>query len=206
MSKASELLDRYLSQVRAGLRSLPSEQVDEILRELRSHIVERAGERGGLDTENVRTTLQALGDPVQLAGQYLTENLFSRTAATRSPLLMAQSLFHWGTLSLEGFAIASVSLLLYLVGITCLTMAATKLFKPDETGVWLYADPAHPDVHTVSINLGLGPHSAAMAGHEIFGWWLVPLGLLIGLSLIFATYRVDLAFIGRFHRRGHDLD
>src|SRR5689334_17349776 len=99
MAKARELLDRYLSEVRAGLRGLPTEQVDEILRELRSHVEERAAERGGGEA-GMRASIAALGEPAQIAGQYLTQSLFTRTTATRSPVLMAQSLFHWATLSI----------------------------------------------------------------------------------------------------------
>lgn len=199
--KARVLLDRYLSQVRAGLRGLPPEQVDEILRELGSHLQERAEERGGPDEQAMQDSIEALGEPEQIAGQYLTQNLFSRTAATRSPVLMAQTLFHWATLSLEGFAIASISLFLYLLGAGSITLAVAKLFRPDRVGVWVQVIPSEPEAHSISI----GGVNGLASGHDLFGWWLVPLGLFIGLSLIIATYRIDLAFIARFRRRSHDL-
>ncbi len=194
--KARALLDRYLSEVRAGLRGLPAEQVDEILRELRSHVEERAEERGGGE-ESMRASIAALGEPEQIAGQYLTQSLFSRTAATRSPVLMAQSLFHWATLSLQGFAVAFVSLLLYFIGGSCLLMALLKPFRPDRVGVWK-APAGTPGGHGLQLML----HGAPPAGEDLLGWWIVPLGLLLGLSIIVVTYRLDLLAIRNLRRRG----
>ena len=202
-AKARELLDRYLSQVRAGLRGLPTEQVDEIVRELRGHVEERAQEHGGLGAENVRAALGRLGEPEQIASQYLTQSLFARTAATRSPVLLVQSLFHWATLSLQGFAVAFVSLLLYFIGGNCLLLALLKPFRPDQVGVWT-VPASTPGGHGVELLLHGAPPEGA--GPELLGWWIVPLGLLLGLTLIVVTYRLDLMAIRSLRRRGPTLN
>ena len=119
--EAEMALERYLSRMRTALHGLPSEQVTDILRELRSHVQERAGSAS--TQAAVQAALDALGDPEQLAGQYVTQDLFDRAAVSRSPLLMMESLFHWATLSLQGFAVALTSLFLYTLGAVCLTMA-----------------------------------------------------------------------------------
>jgi uncharacterized membrane protein len=145
----------------------------------------------------VQAALDALGDPEQLAAQYVTQNLFDRATVTRSPLLMLQSLFHWATLSLQGFAVALVSLFLYMLGATCLMMAIAKPFRPDEVGVWVH-NGIDTGIHSLQISSSGSPALA----HEVLGWWIVPLGLLLGLSLIVATYRFDLQAIRGFRRNG----
>ena len=194
--EAEMALERYLSRVRAGLRGLPPEHVTDILRELRSHVQERAGEP--LTPGKVQEVLAALGDAEQLAGQYVTLNLFDRAAVTRSPTLMLQSLFHWATLSLQGFAVALVSLCLYMLGAMCLVMAIAKPFDPDRVGLWVMSHDSAPAQAGMQIYL----HGTPPPGHELLGWWIVPLGLLVGLSIIVATYRFDLQAIKGFRRRG----
>lgn len=197
--ETGKVLERYLSRVRAGLRGLPPEQVTDIVRELQSHLQERAGAAPTQTT--VQAALDALGDPEQLAGQYITQNLFDRTTVTRSPVLMLQSLFHWATLSLQGFAVALVSLFLYMLGLMSLTMAVAKFFRPDRVGFWVMGH----DQASAQTGVQLIFHGQTPMGHEVLGWWIVPLGLLLGLSLIVGTYRFDLQAIKSLRRKGPDL-
>lgn len=204
-SKAQTLLEDYLAKVEAGLRGLPKQQTVDILQELRSHVLDRAETAGTLKETAVAAALQALGDPGQIAEQYLTQNLFERASATRSPLLVLQSLLHWATLSIRGFCIALFSLLLYCMGFSCLIAAILKPFNPSGIGLWLLPYDAD-GAHTISIVLGLTDVQAR--GHEVLGWWIIPLGLLIGFSLIVATYRYNLGAIRDFRRdwRARHLD
>jgi len=191
-SKAQALLQDYLAKVEAGLRGLPKEQAADILQELRSHVIDRAGDM--LSEAKLQEALLALGDPAQLAGQYVTQDLFDRTSVTRSPALMLRSLFHWATLSLQGFAVALASLFLYLVGGAMLLLAVAKPFNPDRVGVWtMNPDGTLAGAHSLQIAL-----HGTVQGHELLGWWIVPLGLFLGLSLIVLTYRLDLEAIKRF--------
>lgn len=190
--KAHALLQDYLAKVEAGLRGLPKEQAADILQELRSHVLDRAGD--ALPEAKLREALQALGDPAQLAGQYVTQDLFDRTSVTRSPALMLRSLFHWATLSLQGFAVAFASLFLYLVGGALLLTAVAKPFDPDRVGLWVMSHDSAPAQAGMQIYL----HGTPPPGHELLGWWIVPIGLLLGLSLIVITYRLDLEAIKRF--------
>lgn len=59
-------IDHYLAQVRAGLRGLPREDVDDTVEEMRTHIYEETGERG--DAEAV---LADFGDAAMVASQLL---------------------------------------------------------------------------------------------------------------------------------------
>ena len=192
-AKARELLDRYLVELAGGLRSLPKEQVTEIRRELESHVLDRAGEP--ITEAGVRAALAALGEADALAAQYLTQNLFERASLTRSPWLLLQSLFHWATLSVKGFCVAVCSAIAYLLGVCLLAAAAMKPFESDRVGLWSLKDA---DDHTYSLSLGIGP--AHPQGLELLGWWIIPLGILLGACIVVLTYRYDLRALRDFRR------
>lgn len=194
-AKARVLLDRYLAELSSGLRSLSKDQVAEICRELESHVLDRAGEP--LTEAGVRAAMEALGDADALAAQYLTQNLFERAGLTRSPWLLLQSLFHWATLSVKGFWVAVCSLLAYLVGVCFLAAAVMKPFAPGQVGLWSLGDPASG---SYSYSLSLGLSKAQVQGHEILGWWIVPLGILLGACIVVCTYRYDLRALLAFRR------
>jgi hypothetical protein len=196
-SKAQALLQDYLAKVDSGLRGLPKEEIADILQELRSHVLERAAAGGPPQEAAVAAALTALGDPGQIAEQYLTQSLFQRAAASRSPLLLLQSLLHWATLSIRGFCTALFSLLLYCLGGGFIIAAVLKPFRPAAVGLW--AQPSSdPSDHTYSLSLGIT--DMPTQGHELLGWWIIPVGLLLGFLLIVATYRSNLGAIRGFRR------
>ena len=83
-------IESYLAQVRTALRGLPEREIDDILRELRSH----ADELAGPDGANADAALQSLGDPVDLANTYRAENTMLRAECAGSPLVILQGLRH----------------------------------------------------------------------------------------------------------------
>jgi hypothetical protein len=85
-------------------------------------------------------------------------------------------------LSLAGYAIA---------GLWFLT-AVAKLFVPDRVGLWLLPDA------TGDLTLSLNRHALGAVGHDILGWWIVPMGLTVGGICAFLTYRFD---VRHFRRR-----
>jgi hypothetical protein len=69
MTEADSLVDRYLHDLEAELRGLPDGHRREILDDVRGHIVE-ARSAEGADTEaGVRTVLDRLGDPADIAAE-----------------------------------------------------------------------------------------------------------------------------------------
>ena len=71
-------IDGYLSRVRAALRGLPEGEIDDILRELRSHVNDLAEGQG------VDAALRSLGDPVDLAKTYRAENEIAQAECSGS--------------------------------------------------------------------------------------------------------------------------
>ena len=66
--EALELMDEYLEEVR---RYLPEDIADDVIEELRTHIIDKASEIGGLTVRNVYKIIRELGEPRQLASKYV---------------------------------------------------------------------------------------------------------------------------------------
>lgn len=186
------LIERYLLQVRAGLRRLPDADVAEILQELRSHIQERA-EASGTPTEAaIRAALDSLGSPRDLARMYITENMMSRAAASRSPWLILRGMYRWAGMSVWGFVIFLMALIGYALGAGFFVCAALKPFFPANVGLWWRSNP-------LLVNLG-GQWPVPHGARELLGWWLIPVAIAAGSASLFLTHRFTLFGVRRFRR------
>ena len=174
-------LDVYLNMVRAGLRGLSKSEVEETLAELRSHVLDRLG--GASEPEDIAAALTALGDPVGLAKLNLRERVAARAQTSWSPLAIFGTVAQLAALSLQGLLVFVVSVAGYLFALVCLFAAIAKLFAPTRVGFWRVADPT--DDWSFSLSLIARPQP----GHEILGWVLVPLGLLLGAGVGWLTYQ-----------------
>lgn len=167
--------ERYLDRVRASLGGVPASEVEEIVRELRSHLAERSESEGG-----VQEALRSLGDPVELARQYRAESVTARAECTRSPLVIIHSLLllrrgrlsRWTALALAGFGFAWSFVLL--------AAAVEKVLSPGDVGLWY-----RPGVLALPRITVDGPGPAAM--REMLGWWFVPAAAVAGAVLFLVT-------------------
>jgi hypothetical protein len=191
-SDAQARIEAYLMAVRSRLRGLNREEVREIVSELRSHIVERAA--GTLD--GVDAALAALGSADALANEYITEALLARAEATRSPWHVLESLFRRASLSVAGFLVLLGAIAAYFAGGAFMLCALLKPFHPHTAGLWILPG----DGNGIEISLRLGFGNIPEGGREVLGWWIVPVGLVIGCGLVMLTTRVALWWVGRRRR------
>ena len=181
-------IDSYLARVRAALRGLPEREVDDILRELRSHAVELAGEDGA----GVEAALQSLGDPVDLAKTYRAENRMVQAECTGSTLVILQGLRHASRSWLGRFTVTVVYVFGYANVLALWVAAADKLFFPSRTGLWYT-----PVVWSLKlVTDGRQPAGA----NELLGWWLVPAALVAGWILRYLIDRAARWWIRRYRR------
>lgn len=199
-SEAERRVDGYLQRVRSRLRGLSGEEVREILEELRSHIVEKAAAAGEMTERSVNATLAVLGNPEELASEYVTNALLARAELNRSPVRILEGLFRWATLSLAGFFVLLGSIAGYFFGGAFILVALLKPFHPETAGLWAGRD-ASGDLN-LSLRLGFGPGTAS--GHEVLGQWIIPLGLVAGCGLVILTTHVAL-WCARVYRRSRKL-
>jgi Protein of unknown function (DUF1700) len=196
-SEAQQRIDTYLAKLRKRLRGLDAQEVREIVEELRSHVIDKLD----VDAEEVTVggvdaTLSALGSPEQLAGEYLTDNLLARAEISRSPARILGILFRLASLSMAGFLVFLSSIVGYILGIAFVLCAVLKPIHPHTAGLWIY--PAGGADSTISLRLGFG--SAPPDGRDVLGWWIVPIGLVVGCGLVMLTTRFALWCVRRYRK------
>ncbi|HEY4052530.1 MAG TPA: DUF1700 domain-containing protein [Terriglobales bacterium] len=180
-----ETIESYLGELRAGLRGLGNEKVNEIIEELRSHILEKSTVNGELGARDVEATLERLGNPEDLAGEYMTDAALARAEVSRSPIHILASLFRWASLSVAGFFVLIGSLVGYFLGAALILCALLKPIHPQSAGLWSF----HDSSGDLELSLRLGFGSAPGPGHDVLGWWIVPVGLVAGFGLVMLTTR-----------------
>jgi hypothetical protein len=193
---AQEKIDAYLSRLRSLLRGMSSDDIREIVEELRSHIVDKSTVNGELTAAGVDAALEALGRPEELASEYLTDAALARAEVSRSPFRILASLFRWASFSVAGFFALIGSLLGYFLGVSLVLCALLKPFHPQNAGLWSYRDSAG-DLE-LSVRLGFG--SAPAGGHDVLGMWIVPIGLALGGCLVLMTTQCAI-WCARCYRR-----
>jgi hypothetical protein len=193
---AEHKIDVYLARLQARLRGINEQDVREIVEELRSHILDKASLGGEVSAGAVDATLAALGSPEELASEYMTDNLLARAEVSRSPVRILASLFRWASLSIAGFFAFMASLVGYFLGVSCILCALLKPVHPQTTGLWIL--PAGSDDFMISLRLGLG--SAPPGGRELLGWWIVPIGLVVGCGLVMLTTRFGLWCVRQYRK------
>ena len=184
-------IDRYLAALRTQLRSLPHEQMVDIVEEIRSHILDAAGVDGAMTEASINAALGRLGPPSALAASYVTDNLLARAERTRMPWTVLRGVFRWATLSVKGVLVFIVCLVGYGFGSSFFIAALAKPFNP-KVGLWL--------VDHDTYSLALGMTDAIPRGHELLGWKLVPIGLALGGGTILLTTHFGLWCIRRFRQ------
>jgi hypothetical protein len=181
-------MEMYLRRLRACLCGLGQREIDEIVGELRSHILDKAVTGRELTAAGVEDALAALGTPERLASEYMTQDLLARAEVTRSPLRIIDALLRWATLSLGGFFVLLLSVTGYFLAGVFLLCALLKPFHPHTAGLWFIPDTSGD----LQISLRLGFVGAPATGHDVLGWWIVPIGLTIACALVVLTTRFAL--------------
>jgi len=171
-------IDSYLAELRRCLGELPSEEVHEILREIRGHILERAEASGELTEDRLVAILKSLGRPEDIAPLYQVDSVVARARASLSPRTVMRGIHRWSTVSFWGFAVFVLGIAGYVAGAELIFMAVKKIFSPSQVGVW---------VGPHAFNVGVNHDPAA---RDVLGWWLVPVGLASGAALVVATTSV----------------
>lgn len=162
---------QYLRELRIRLHGLPPTEIEDILREVASHLAECQ--------EATTVALAGLGPADALAESYLAQrecpSVLRRSADGAWLQRAGQNLVRavWDV---------AAGVTGYALGLCLLAAAFLKPVFPQRTGLW-----ALPDGDSYSLNLGLD--STPIVGHELLGWWLVPIGVALGVSLLWGATR-----------------
>lgn len=189
---AAQRIESYLNEVRAGLRGIPSAQAVEIVQELRSHILDRALTGGDVTEAAVAAALERLGRPKEVAAMYVAENIVTRAETSFSPWLVLKGLFRWAGISTAGVFVFFGALTGYVLALSFTLSALMKPFAPERVGLWVRED----DYSLVVLGMTDAPHSAT----ELLGWWIIPVGLMVGIGLFLLTSQFSLWSLRKFQQ------
>jgi uncharacterized membrane protein len=201
---SQQRIDAYLGRLRGRLRGANEEEIREIVDELRSHILDKAAASSQLNDEvngeitlaGVDAALAALGSPEELASQYMTDTLLARAEVSRSPVQILRSLFRWASLSVGGFFVLLGSSLGYFFGAVFILVGVAKLFHPHTAGLWII--PTGVGDSEISFRMGFG--SVPAGGRDLLGWWIVPIGWVVGGGLVMLTTYIAVWFVRQYRK------
>ena len=102
INEAEKRIEDYLDALRARLRGVKEEDVQEFIEELRCHIQDKSSAAGEMMPSAVEKVLTALGNPKELANEFRTNALLSKTEEIKSPIRILSILFRWAGFSVAG--------------------------------------------------------------------------------------------------------
>jgi hypothetical protein len=189
MSDGVRRLQAYLDELRRRLEALPEEERDEIVAELRGHVLDSAGEQPA--EEAVAAVLERLGPAVDLAAQYVTQSALIGAERSRAPWTLLRGLAHVAGVSLAGFSALVGCVVGYALAACFVLAALRKPMAPDRVGLWQLG----PDSFSLVLGFGARP-----AGVELLGWWIVPIGLVAGAFGFWITTQLGRWCVRRLRR------
>jgi len=196
LTEAGESLVRgYLFILGRSLRSfLAADVAADAVREVESHVRERVDQVEPAPDE--RTALQKvlaeLGPPLRVAQAYAAEMTIDEAVSTGRVHAVARAVWHMAVTTVRGFSAALALLVGYMTGIAFLAVAVLKPVFPQNVGLIVRG----------GIPVALGAVFPLPEGAEVRGgYWIVPMGILLGLAILVATHRGARAILARWSAR-----
>ncbi len=176
-------LETYISRLRAALSGLTVSEREEIVEEIRAHILDRVSTSG----LTVQETLDRLGPVEDLARDYSNGALVKRARGSFSPFLILRATLRWAMTGFHGIAVFIIALLGYTLGLGMMILAFIKPLFPDQTGLWVGPH-----------QFGFGFRPENVQAHEVLGRWFMQVALLIGILSFIGTTILMRRLLRRF--------
>ncbi len=169
MTPTTTAADVFLRKVRQGLASLPTAEQEDLVAELRSHVLERQSQ-GSADP------LAGFGPPEQLAADVVAEYALRGGLAQGTSWALSKALFVAARDSAMRLLWLLPLLTLQLVALCLLLAAALKPFVPDLVGVWMGEGKFFAGIVSSHANM-----------REVLGWWAIPAFASAGILLFWLS-------------------
>jgi uncharacterized membrane protein len=167
-------IETYLSRLATALAAMAPPERDEIVREIRAHILDSvSGTTNSVGA--VERVLRLLGAPKELADRYTTERLLTRAGHSFSPWLLLRTSWRWAKLGITGTITFFVALIGYGTALALTVALLAKPFMPSRMGMWL--GPG-------GLNIGASDHPGM---HELLGQWFVPVIAVAAFAIAVGT-------------------
>lgn len=184
-SPANTPADAFLRKVRHGLASLPAAEQEDIVAELRSHLLDR-------QAQGTADPLAGFERPEKLAADFVAEYALRGALAQGTSWALGRALFIAARDSVLGLLVLIPLVLLQLSALLLLLTAALKPFMPGKVGLWVGAG-----------NFYAGIERGLPGVHEVLGWWSIPVFAVAGVFLFWISNRAMMALVRWRLRSAH---
>jgi len=166
-----DAIELYLTHLNAALLRVPRVEREDFLKEIRVHIFEKLEQQGA----NIPEVLAGLGQPEELAQQFLSECSLSKSARSWSPWTLMKAATRWGLTGVQGFAMFFVGVIGYAFAFAFYACAVLKPFFPRNVGFYLSSQ---------GLSLANFPYAH---GHEVGAPWFIPTMVVLGFFSVAGT-------------------
>ena len=148
---ADKRIATYLNRLESALRGVSPESKEDILREIRAHIMDSAEHSADL-VGAIDRVLRLLGTPEELAARYSAECQLERASRSFSPWLLLRTCWQWAKLGIKGTLAFFIALFGYGMALGFTVAVFLKPFMPSKIGWWSGPEgfgiivPDHPEV------------------------------------------------------------
>jgi len=180
---------------------LPRESVRDVVREIDSHLRDRISAAQAVPDERamLERILSELGPPQRVAQAYSVERTVDEAVVTGRLFAIVKAVWHVAMSGMSGF-FAGLSLFVgYFAGGVLIVLAVMKPIFPDNVGIWV-GDRLISDGPDLGWHAGVNV-AAASHGHNVGGYWVIPIFLTAGFGLLFLTTRCARRFLVWWRRR-----
>jgi len=143
--------------------------------------------------------LTELGPPQRVAQAYSVERTVNEAVVTGKIWAIARAVWHVAMSGASGFFVGLGLFIGYVTGASFVVLAAMKPIFPDNVGIWI-GDRSISDGVDIGWHAGMTIATAGH-GHNVGGYWVIPLFLMAGLGLLFLSHRGARKFLGWWRRR-----
>ena len=156
-------IETYLNRLESALGGLSPEYKNDILREIRAHIIDSA-EASADPAGAVDRVFGLLGTPEELAVRYSAECQLELASRSFSPWVLLRTCWQWARLGIKGTLAFLVAVIGYSIALALTGTVFVKPFLPSRVGMWI--GPAE------GFKIGVSSHPEQM--HELLGNYFVP--------------------------------
>jgi uncharacterized membrane protein len=169
------MVETYFDQLNTQLSDLPEPRRQDLLRELRAHVLDRLEQVATPTQEDCRNVLKALGTPDEIARQYRMEMILRGSSWTLSPIKVLRTAARWTVAGVQGYLVFVVALTGYLLAASFYICALLRPFFPQNVGFY---------INEYGFNMAQFP---VQHGHEVLPNYFIAITVLAGYLLTLGT-------------------
>jgi uncharacterized membrane protein len=172
---ADARIENYLSRLETAMARTSAEDAQDIVREIRAHIVDSVA--GSTDRQTaVDRVLGLLGTPEELVRRYSTERQLRRASRSFSPWLLLRTCWSWAKIGVKGTLAFLIALFGYAMALGLTISIFVKPLMPSRMGLWIGPE---------GFNVGIPNHPEVM--HELLGNYFIPVIAVAAFAFAIGT-------------------